>query len=442
MSFHPQLAVGRCLPIRDRTTIFLFAVFGFLAQLQLAVAQAPSSWRLPSSSALRSPKWLGEVLSGEALGSSPSGTSEGDRLSSLDDMEAKLLKLRGESASSVSWSSQVSATSGSSPALVAESGLPAPAFEQHGSAAVPGRAALGQGSPASSFGPEEETDLAAVRLGSGTPLSAIRSSEALLTAQNAELRTQLRRWQSSAAAAKAASARASGLAGVTGASGESGQSPQSLGLLGVRSASQSSLLEANTLRLFAFFVVVNAVLFLLWRINQEGGGQGALKQGRPGDSWVQRVLRAIGYGPCDIELSEMQIGNLGAGGEVLMTLHVDGNEQCTGISERPAAGLVRFKDSFSLLVNGSGSASQMCTFAVRNANSVSQESVATLALSTKEIMRRVRSKHGQQYFNFNLTMHEQLAHDRPGGCQAKPQLALRLREIPASKFGRSTNYES
>merc|ERR1719198_2452552 len=118
-----------------------------------------------------------------------------------------------------------------------------------------------------------------------------------------------------------------------------------------------------------------------------------------------------------------------------MTLHVDGNdEQCTGISERPAAGLVRFKHSFRLQVSGSGSDNQMCTLAVRHANSLSQDTVATLALSTREIMRRVRSKHGQQYFNFNLTMHEQLQ-DRGSAIQVKPQLALRLREIRWSKFG-------
>eukprot|EP00930_Biecheleria_cincta_P025693 TRINITY_DN18244_c0_g1_i2.p1 TRINITY_DN18244_c0_g1~~TRINITY_DN18244_c0_g1_i2.p1 ORF type:complete len:435 (+),score=94.79 TRINITY_DN18244_c0_g1_i2:88-1392(+) len=427
-----------------RNPHFVLAVLGLCSSQLLVASQDAAQPLLPSSAALRSPEWLGEVLSGDAVDSAPGGRQAGG-LSALEAMEAKLLKMRGESVSGAGSSAVDDASGLMQQPIAAISAAPAQPLEQseglQSGAPVVGQAPAFEEGDAVRRPASEEVD-AVRRPGSSTQLSAIRSSEALLTAENAELRTQLRRWHSSAAAAKAAAAKAAGMQRPAGNAGRGGRSLESVGLLDLKAGSRESTLEANSLRLFALFIVANAVLFLLWRSNQESGSHGLSKSGRPA-GWVQQVLapvlRAIGLGPCEIEISEMQIGNLGPGGEVFISLHVDGNnDQCTGISERMAAGLVRFKHSFSLQVSGSGSNSQMCTLAVRHANSLSQDTVATLALSTKEIMRRVRSKHGQQYFNFNLTMHEQLL----SGNQVTPQLALRLREIRGSKFGNASEYES
>lgn len=221
----------------------------------------------------------------------------------------------------------------------------------------------------------------AVNAGTESNIAQVRSLEARLSTENHRLRQQLQRTSQKTEVSLLAS---------TGAQGD-----QSFALL---------------VRLLLLFVVVNSVLYLLW--NMEGPTVEKVKRRA-----AEPLMRAMGRGTYEVEISELQVTNLPLTGSLVLGLELCGRRQWAGEASC-VQGLVRFQDRFRFQIQGGGSEGQSCVLRVAQA----EETIAEVALSTKDIMRRVHSKHGQQYFHYRMFPKEAYASWRPS-------LSLRMREV-------------
>lgn len=221
----------------------------------------------------------------------------------------------------------------------------------------------------------------AVNAGTESNIAQVRSLEARLSTENHRLRQQLQRTSQKTEVSLLAS---------TGAQGD-----QSFALL---------------VRLLLLFVVVNSVLYLLW--NMEGPTVEKVKRRA-----AEPLMRAMGRGTYEVEISELQVTNLPLTGSLVLGLELCGRLQWAGEASC-VQGLVRFQDRFRFQIQGGGSEGQSCVLRVAQA----EETIAEVALSTKDIMRRVHSKHGQQYFHYRMFPKEAYASWRPS-------LSLRMREV-------------
>lgn len=361
------------------------------------------------------------------------GTSEltgTQNYASLDDYEAALLRLREESKHMLPelqaklGTSQQEPRSVSSASKPSMAGLPSPSIQ-----------AVQEQRPTT---PKAELD-------------SIRSAEALLAVENARLRQQVQHWRGAAATVAEREAHEVELLKGAKTSAESEVGPKdSLSLLTetvqtyVFNSGKAPLDNtANGLRMFSIFLCMNGVLFLAWRLCESSllpfdakgtKGPGTPLLSRKGDAlrYLDPMLRFAGFGSYDIEASELQVGNLPPGGDVFVSVRTSGSREArTRAAERPSLGLLRFQEPLRILVTGGGSESETCTFRVVNADLPSEETVAVLEITTKELMRRVRSKHRQQYFNFHMVAQES-GHQGP-----RPQLAMRLRDVTSSRQARA-----
>ncbi|CAE8685635.1 unnamed protein product, partial [Polarella glacialis] len=279
----------------------------------------------------------------------------------------------------------------------------------------------------------------------GAELESIRSTEVKLAAENTQLRQQLRRWRSAAATVEDREAKAADLLKLSKTLNQKDVSQGTLSLLGSASQSKNPLDDAsNSLRIIFIFVCVNAVAFLLWRTCESYFGLASGKtaqdprtpllhhKGAAALRFFDPMLRLAGYGDHEIEVSEFQVGNLPPGGDVFVAVQAGGSREArTEVAERPSAGLLCFKEPLRVTVLGGGSERETCVFRVVNADLPGEDTVAVLEISTKELMRRVRSKTKQQYFNFHMVAKEH-AHLGP-----RPQLAMRLRDVTNNREARS-----
>lgn len=220
----------------------------------------------------------------------------------------------------------------------------------------------------------------AVNAGTESNIAQVRSLEARLSTENQRLRQQLQRSPKTEVS----------LLTSTGAQGD-----QSFALL---------------VRLLLLFVVVNSVLYLLW--NMEGPTVEKVKRRA-----AEPLMRAMGRGTYEVEISELQVTNLSLTGSLVLGLELCGRLQWAAEASC-VQGLVRFQDRFRFQIQGGGSEGQSCVLRVAQA----EETIAEVALSTKDIMRRVHSKHGQQYFHYRMFPKEAYASWRPS-------LSLRMREV-------------
>ncbi|CAK9015694.1 unnamed protein product [Durusdinium trenchii] len=228
-------------------------------------------------------------------------------------------------------------------------------------------------------------------------IGAVRSLEAQLSSENQRLRQQLRR----------TSERSEDTA-VASRGGAGDQKVSLLSLNGVHGEPSFALL----MRLLLIFGVVNTAIYLAW--SAEGPVVEKVKRRA-----AEPLLRALGRGTYEVEISELQVTNLPANGSVVLALDVGGRRfTCEAACVQ---GLARFQDHFRFPIQGGGSEGQTC--ALRACQG--EETIAEVALTTKDIMRRVHSKHGQQYFHYRMFPKEQHSAWRPS-------LALRLREAPTS----------
>jgi len=324
-------------------------------------------------------------------------TDIGPDSNSLEELEAGLVKLREESKELPFQHHEVEATG----SRQNESSGKAMSFGAvaHAADAIPSSPALrGLGS-------------------TGSQLEAIRSAEAMLTSENANLRRQLHRWRTASAAEHQANS-----AEVLKSSEPAGGSSQHQEHVSLLASTVQTVFNtgqvpldgsANAIRLMLIFVCVNAAMFFIWRAPESD----AKAQMHP-------ILRAMGFKTLEVEASELQVCNLPPGGAVFASIQLGSDQEtCTNVAERPSSGLVQFQEPLKCHITGSSHDSQMCVFRIRRADVPSQDTVAFLQLSTEDLMRRVRSKHGQQYFNFNLHVKEQMPHG------LRPQLGMRLREV-------------
>eukprot|EP00435_Cladocopium_sp_Y103_P006896 s1956_g2.t1 len=93
----------------------------------------------------------------------------------------------------------------------------------------------------------------------------------------------------------------------------------------------------------------------------------------------------------------LQVTNLPLTGSIALGLEICGRRPWA-TEASCVQGLVRFQDRFRFQIQGHGSEGQSCVLRVCQA----EETIAEVALSTKDIMRRVHSKHGQQYFHYRM----------------------------------------
>lgn len=224
----------------------------------------------------------------------------------------------------------------------------------------------------------------AVHAGTESNIAQVRSVEAKLSTENHRLRQQLQR-----------------------------TSPKSEVSLLASSEAQGDHSFALLVRLLLLFVVVNSVLYLLW--NMEGPTVEKVKRRA-----AEPLMRAMGRGTYEVEISELQVTNLPLTGSVVLGFELCGRRQAAeALCEQ---GLVRFQDRFRFQIQGGGSEGQSCVLRVTQA----EETLAEVALSTKDILRRVHSKHGQQYFHYRMFPKEAYASWRPS-------LSLRMREVERTR---------
>jgi len=327
-------------------------------------------------------------------------TDIGPDSNSLEELEAGLVKLREESKELPFQHHEVEATG----SRQNESSGKAMSFGAvaHAADAIPSSPALrGLGS-------------------TGSQLEAIRSAEAMLTSENANLRRQLHRWRTASAAEHQANS-----AEVLKSSEPAGGSSQHQEHVSLLASTVQTVFNtgqvpldgsANAIRLMLIFVCVNAAMFFIWRTSESDA--------KVPTRLMHPILRAMGFNTLEVEASELQVCNLPSGGAVFASIQLGSDQEtCTNVAERPSSGLVQFQEPLKCHITGSSHDSQMCVFRIRRADVPSQDTVAFLQLSTEDLMRRVRSKHGQQYFNFNLHVKEQMPHG------LRPQLGMRLREV-------------
>jgi len=238
----------------------------------------------------------------------------------------------------------------------------------------------------------------------GANLVEGRSSEAALSAQNDRLRAQL---QSSLASQGAAPA-----------DGTQRRS-QGLSLLAVPRERASQMIY-----LVLAFVLVNTVVFLTLRASDSQ--KPALEKARA--RLGEPLMRAIGRGCYEIEISEIQVANLFMPGEVYLSVHV-GDSQEASAHAAAANGLVRFQDRLRFRLRAKDS--DACVFRLLAAGDRLQAPLAELRLTSQDVLRRVRSKHGQQYFSFRMSMEDRQSAGRLSGPGL--QLALRMRELQPGK---------
>lgn len=241
----------------------------------------------------------------------------------------------------------------------------------------------------------------------GANLVEVRSSEAALSAQNDRLRAQL---QSSIASQGAAPA-----------DGSQRRSQASLSLLAVPRESASQMMY-----LVLAFVLVNTVVFLTIRASD--AQKPALEKARA--RLGEPLMRAIGRGCYEIEISEIQVANLFMPGEVYLSVHV-GDSQEASAHAAAANGLVRFQDRLRFRLRAKDG--DACVFRLLAAGDRLQAPLAELRLTSQDVLRRVRSKHGQQYFSFRMSMEDRQSAGRLSGPGL--QLALRMRELEPGKAG-------
>jgi len=264
-------------------------------------------------------------------------------------------------------------------------------------------------------------------------LAELRAREASLTSDNGNLRSQLRRWQSGMAPAVQTEA---------GATKPSRTGAEVSPLGGVKKEATSLLAStvktyvfnsgkepldnrANAIRILILFMCINGVFFLTWR-SWEGQRAPLTKFQSRVRHMESSALRLLGRGRYEVEVSELQVANLPGGSDVFLCLQFGDSQQRTGILKRPPAVVLRFQERLRLQVSAPGSESETCKFCIKNARSPHQDEVASFELSTKDLLRRLHSKHGQQYFSFNLQLQEPPAFDNAAVMQ--PKLSLRLRE--------------
>ncbi|CAJ1346701.1 unnamed protein product [Effrenium voratum] len=121
----------------------------------------------------------------------------------------------------------------------------------------------------------------------------------------------------------------------------------------------------------------------------------------------------------EVELSELQVTQMpSVPAEAVLTLELGGRV----LAESRAhcqQGHARFQERMALQIQGGGSEGQSCMLRVS-----AKEFSAEVAFTTKDIMRRVHSKHGQQYFHYRM-----LPKDSSASASLRPSLSMRLREV-------------
>lgn len=222
----------------------------------------------------------------------------------------------------------------------------------------------------------------AVNAATESNIAQVRSVEVQLSTENHRLRQQLQRGTSQKTEVS-----------LVASSEAQGDSRDSLALL---------------VRLLLLFVLVNSVLYLLW--NMEGPTVEKVKRRA-----AEPLMRAMGRGTYEVEMSELQVTNLPLTGSVVLGFELCGRRQAAEASCEQ--GLVRFQERFRFQIQEG----QSCVLRVTQA----EETLAEVALSTKDILRRVHSKHGQQYFHYRMFPKEAYASWRPS-------LSLRMREVERS----------
>ncbi|CAJ1346700.1 unnamed protein product [Effrenium voratum] len=132
----------------------------------------------------------------------------------------------------------------------------------------------------------------------------------------------------------------------------------------------------------------------------------------------------------EVELSELQVTQMpSVPAEAVLTLELGGRV----LAESRAhcqQGHARFQERMALQIQGGGSEGQSCMLRVSAKGTRSsppncpEEFSAEVAFTTKDIMRRVHSKHGQQYFHYRM-----LPKDSSASASLRPSLSMRLREV-------------
>ncbi|CAE7248122.1 unnamed protein product, partial [Symbiodinium pilosum] len=169
---------------------------------------------------------------------------------------------------------------------------------------------------------------------------------------------------------------------------------------------------------------VNTVVFLAFRALDSQSPtleKARMRFGEP-------IMRAVGRGSYDIEISEIQVANLFMAGQVYLSVHV-GDCQEMSAHAAPSNGLVRFQDCLRFRLRSVDR--EPCVFRLLAAGDRLQAPLAELKLTAQDVLRRVRSKHGQQYFSFRMSMEDRQSTGRLSGPGL--QLAMRIRQLESSK---------
>eukprot|EP00933_Yihiella_yeosuensis_P004618 TRINITY_DN108997_c0_g1_i1.p1 TRINITY_DN108997_c0_g1~~TRINITY_DN108997_c0_g1_i1.p1 ORF type:complete len:389 (-),score=72.04 TRINITY_DN108997_c0_g1_i1:91-1257(-) len=278
-------------------------------------------------------------------------------------------------------------------------------------------------------------------------LDRIRSAEASLVSENSKLRQQLQRWRGAAAGVAEREAKAAEL---LSKSKRSQQEPASLLSVFVADKAAGGGSEINVLRLIFFILCFNAACFVLWRTAETLRAQSssskakydwaslkasAGRQKSAAMSFIEPILRFAGYGPIEVQASQIQVANLPDGGDIFVTIQLGGsNEVRTEVAERSSSGLIRFQERLRFTIPGNIVNSQKCIVRIANADLPGQDTVAYVEVTAKDLLHAVRSKRGQQFFTYNLISKE---HSFDG---MRPQLAMKLsnvrtRQEQASSYG-------
>jgi hypothetical protein len=259
----------------------------------------------------------------------------------------------------------------------------------------------------------------ASRSKSSSELDAVRAAEAVLTKENLRLRQRLHHWRG------AAKNLAKQVKAVPTKDETTRQADSFLGSLALVSVfgKADSPVDGGTvaLRLLVLFVAVNAVLFLFWQGSQTWISKGKdrfkkkeeilwqapLQQPKASPStfnFFDPMLRLAGYGAHELEISQIQVGNLPAGGDVFVAIQVGRSREVrTQVAERSMASVVQFKEPLRFSIPWFGPDSRRCLFRIGNADLPSEDTIAFVEIPSKELLQRLKVRRGHpQLCNFTL----------------------------------------
>merc|ERR1740117_2597968 len=138
-----------------------------------------------------------------------------------------------------------------------------------------------------------------------------------------------------------------------------------------------------------------------------------------------------------IEVSELQISNLQASGDLHVALRTGGKEMRSRALEASCGNLLSFDGMFSLSLKRYDN-SGTCNLVVVDRDSVSPDVLCHVEIPSSEVLRMALDERGE-YFNLKLTLGANKARGattkgQPGGVaavgdDAAPYVAMRIRDV-------------